>query len=96
MLLGVARRGCCIFALGSVIAAERASGEEHFRAGYQEAAAEAVRFLVEVHGYAGDGHCAQLASHLQRHCELVTKGEIILIIKTIRVPNEKEGAFWLL
>ncbi|KAL0892483.1 hypothetical protein ABMA27_015591 [Loxostege sticticalis] len=57
-------------------AAERLASEEHFRAGYQEAATEAVRFLVEVHGYgAGDGLCAQLASHLQRHCEAVTKGE---------------------
>lgn len=74
------RKRCCILALGSVVAAERLASEEHFRAGYQEAATEAVRFLVEVHGYgAGDGLCAQLASHLQRHCEAVTKGEKCLM-----------------
>ncbi|CAG9785240.1 unnamed protein product [Diatraea saccharalis] len=49
---------------------------DHFKAGYQEAAAEAVRFFVEVQGYGpGDGLCAQLATHLQRHCEVVTKAE---------------------
>ncbi|CAH2107690.1 unnamed protein product [Euphydryas editha] len=52
--------------------AER-SGDE-YRAGFQEAATEAVRFLVEVQGFGpGDGLCLQLASHLQRHCEVVTK-----------------------
>lgn len=52
--------------------AER-SGEE-YRAGFQEAVGEAVRFLVEVQGFRpGDGLCLQLAAHLQRHCEIVTK-----------------------
>ncbi|XP_028167167.1 transcription factor cwo isoform X2 [Ostrinia furnacalis] len=59
-------------------AAEQQAAEEHFRAGYQEAAAEAVRFLVEGHGYgAADGLCNQLSTHLQRHCDAVTKGESI-------------------
>ncbi|XP_037299084.1 transcription factor cwo isoform X3 [Manduca sexta] len=58
-----------------VNAAERQAGED-YRAGYQEAVAEAVRFLVEVQGYGpGDGLCVSMASHLQRHCEVVTKGE---------------------
>ncbi|KAM3961902.1 transcription factor cwo [Aphomia sociella] len=58
-------------------AAERQVGEENFRAGYQEAVAEAVRFLVDMQGYGrGDGLCVQLASHLQRHCEAVTKGDV--------------------
>ncbi|XP_060801026.1 transcription factor cwo isoform X2 [Amyelois transitella] len=58
-------------------AGERQVGAEHFRAGYHEATAEAVRFLVEVQGYGpGDGLCVQMASHLQRHCEGVTKGEL--------------------
>ncbi|XP_026751121.2 transcription factor cwo isoform X2 [Galleria mellonella] len=58
-------------------AAERQVSEENFRAGYQEAVAEAVRFLVEIQGYGrNDGLCVQLASHLQRHCEAVTKGEV--------------------
>ncbi|XP_050342637.1 transcription factor cwo isoform X2 [Nymphalis io] len=58
-----------------VNAAERQAGDD-YRAGYQEAVAEAVRFLVEVQGFGpGDGLCLQLASHLQRHCEFVTKGE---------------------
>ncbi|XP_045764922.1 transcription factor cwo isoform X1 [Maniola jurtina] len=58
-----------------VNAAERQAGEE-FRAGYQEAVAEAVRFLVEVQGFGpGDGLCVQLASHMQRHCDAVTKGD---------------------
>ncbi|CAH2991999.1 unnamed protein product [Chilo suppressalis] len=49
---------------------------EHYKAGYQEAAAEAVRFFVEVQGYGpGDGLCAQLSTHLQRHCEIITKGK---------------------
>ncbi|XP_072941136.1 uncharacterized protein [Epargyreus clarus] len=60
-----------------VNAAERQAGEEHFRAGFQEALGEAVRFLVDVHGHGpGDGLCVQLASHLQRHCEIVIKGEV--------------------
>ncbi|XP_073951294.1 transcription factor cwo isoform X2 [Choristoneura fumiferana] len=55
-------------------AAERATGDE-FRAGFQEALAEAARFL-EMQGYGpGDGFCAQLAAHLQRHVELIAKGE---------------------
>jgi hypothetical protein len=59
--------------VGSVLAAER---QDDYRMGYQEAAAEAVRFLVEVQGYGpSDGLCAQLATHLQRHSELVTKGQ---------------------
>ncbi|XP_059061404.1 transcription factor cwo [Achroia grisella] len=58
-------------------AAERQVGEENFKAGYQEAVAEAVRFLVEMQGYGrSDGLCAQLASHLQRHCDAVTRGEV--------------------
>ncbi|XP_021202686.1 transcription factor cwo isoform X2 [Bombyx mori] len=58
-----------------VNAAERTSGEE-YRAGYQEAVAEAVRFLVEVQGYGpGDGLSVSMTSHLQRHCEAITKGE---------------------
>lgn len=56
-------------------AADRVAGEE-FRAGFQEALAEAARFLVEVQGYGpADGLCVQLASHLQRHVEMITKGE---------------------
>lgn len=48
----------------------------HYRAGYREASAEALRFLVEVQGYGpGDGLCLQLASHLQRHCSMKAKGE---------------------
>nr|XP_049703157.1 transcription factor cwo isoform X1 [Helicoverpa armigera] len=63
-------------------AAERGAGEEHFRAGYQDAVAEVMRFLVEVHGYGpGDGLCVQLAAHMQRHCEAIAKGE--------PVPREK-------
>ncbi|XP_075970190.1 transcription factor cwo isoform X2 [Anticarsia gemmatalis] len=59
-------------------AAERQLGEEHFRAGYQDAVAEVLRFLVEVQGYGpGDGLCAQLAAHMQRHCDAVTKGESV-------------------
>ncbi|KAI8428740.1 hypothetical protein MSG28_007425 [Choristoneura fumiferana] len=62
------------FVLGTVLAAERATGDE-FRAGFQEALAEAARFL-EMQGYGpGDGFCAQLAAHLQRHVELIAKGE---------------------
>lgn len=35
---------------------------------------EALRFLVEVQGFGpGDGLCVQMATHLQRHCEVVTK-----------------------
>ncbi|XP_050557563.1 transcription factor cwo isoform X3 [Spodoptera frugiperda] len=57
-------------------AADRGLGEEHFRAGYQDAVAEVMRFLVEVHGYGpGDGLCVQLAAHMQRHCEALAKGE---------------------
>lgn len=53
-------------------AAERQAGEQ-FRTGYQEAVAEAVRFLVDVQGFGpGDGLCVQLAAHMQRHCEQVT------------------------
>ncbi|XP_063360845.1 transcription factor cwo isoform X3 [Cydia amplana] len=56
-------------------AADRVAGEE-FRAGFQEAVAEAARFLAEVQGYGpADGLCVQLASHLQRHVEMITKGE---------------------
>ncbi|KAF9802548.1 hypothetical protein SFRURICE_013735, partial [Spodoptera frugiperda] len=67
---------CSIFAWGSVVAADRGLGEEHFRAGYQDAVAEVMRFLVEVHGYGpGDGLCVQLAAHMQRHCEALAKGE---------------------
>lgn len=62
-----------------VIAAER-SGEE-YRAGFQEAVGEAVRFLVEVQGFRpGDGLCLQLAAHLQRHCEIVTKGTSVVLL----------------
>ncbi|CAK1553455.1 unnamed protein product [Leptosia nina] len=61
-----------------VNAAERQAGEEQFRTGYQEAVGEAVRFLVEVQGFGpADGLCVQLASHLQRHCEIITKGETL-------------------
>ncbi|KAL4704901.1 hypothetical protein ACJJTC_018518 [Scirpophaga incertulas] len=50
--------------------------EDAFRAGYQEAAAEAVRYFVEVQGYgSADGLGAHLASHLQRHCDIINKGE---------------------
>lgn len=75
MLLGVPAGRCSIFAWGSVVAADRGLGEEHFRAGYQDAVAEVMRFLVEVHGYGpGDGLCVQLAAHMQRHCEALAKG----------------------
>ncbi|XP_049865753.1 transcription factor cwo isoform X3 [Pectinophora gossypiella] len=58
-------------------AAER-QGDE-FRAGYQEAAAEAVRYLIEVQGYGpGDGLCVQLAAQLHRHCENISKGEAVM------------------
>ncbi|CAG4986947.1 unnamed protein product [Parnassius apollo] len=56
-------------------ASERQAGEEHFRAGYQEAVGEALRYLAETQGFPTDGICAQLASHLKRHCEIITKGE---------------------
>lgn len=57
------------------IATER-QGEE-YRAGYQEAVTEAVRYLAEVQGYEpGDGLSAQLAAHLHRHREHITKGKI--------------------
>ncbi|XP_063620995.1 transcription factor cwo isoform X2 [Cydia splendana] len=57
-------------------AADRVAGEE-FRAGFQEAVNEAARFLAEVQGYGpADGLCVQLASHLQRHVEMITKGEV--------------------
>ncbi|XP_068630497.1 hairy/enhancer-of-split related with YRPW motif protein [Battus philenor] len=61
-----------------VNAGERQGGEELFRAGYQEAVGEALRYLAEAHGYppTADGLCSQLATHLQRHCEHVTKGEV--------------------
>ncbi|XP_013134352.1 PREDICTED: uncharacterized protein LOC106100150 isoform X3 [Papilio polytes] len=49
------------------------AGEGHYRAGYQEAVGEALRYLSEAHGYPADGLCAQLATHLQRHCDHVTK-----------------------
>ncbi|XP_053603029.1 transcription factor cwo isoform X2 [Plodia interpunctella] len=69
-------------------AAERQVGAEHFRAGYHEAVAEAVRFLVEVQGYGpGDGLCVQMASHLQRHCEVVTKGDLPLREKPRSYPG---------
>ncbi|XP_026729723.1 transcription factor cwo isoform X3 [Trichoplusia ni] len=59
-------------------AADRQVGEEHFRAGYQDAVAEVMRFLIEVHGYGpADGLCVQLSAHMQRHCEAVAKGEPI-------------------
>ena len=75
MLLGVPAGRCSIFAWGSVVAADRGLGEENFRAGYQDAVTEVMRFLVEVHGYGpGDGLCVQLAAHMQRHCEAVAKG----------------------
>lgn len=62
--------------MGSVLAADR-QNEDAFRAGYQEAVGEAVRFLVEVKGYdPGDGHCMALTSHLQRHVEGVIKGKL--------------------
>ncbi|CAK1603838.1 unnamed protein product [Parnassius mnemosyne] len=56
-------------------ASEKQAGEERFRAGYQEAVGEALRYLAETHGFPADGICAQLASHLKRHCEIITKGE---------------------
>ncbi|XP_050680778.1 transcription factor cwo isoform X3 [Leptidea sinapis] len=53
--------------------AERQAVEDQYRAGYQEAVGEAVRFLVEVQGFGpGDGLCVQLASHLQRHSQHVS------------------------
>ncbi|VVD06094.1 unnamed protein product [Leptidea sinapis] len=56
-----------------VNAAERQAVEDQYRAGYQEAVGEAVRFLVEVQGFGpGDGLCVQLASHLQRHSQHVS------------------------
>lgn len=61
--------------VGYVLAADRQLGEDHFRAGYQDAVSEVLRFLVEVQGYGlGDGLCVQLAAHMQRHCEAVAKG----------------------
>lgn len=60
--------------MGYVLVVERQTGDD-FKAGYQEAVAEAVRFLVEVQGYGqNDGLCVSMSSHLQRHCESVTKG----------------------
>ncbi|CAH2075012.1 unnamed protein product, partial [Iphiclides podalirius] len=56
-------------------AGERQAGEDHFRAGYQEAVGETLRYLAEGQGYPADSLCAQLAAHLQRHCEVITKGE---------------------
>ncbi|XP_045520295.1 transcription factor cwo isoform X3 [Pieris brassicae] len=73
-----------------VNAAERQVVEDHFKAGYQEAVGEAVRFLVEVQGFGpADGLCVQLASHMQRHCEGVTKGEVLLREK---VPRSQGGS----
>ncbi|XP_038210373.1 transcription factor cwo isoform X3 [Zerene cesonia] len=60
-----------------VNAAERQAVED-FKAGYGDALGEAVRFLVEVQGFGpADGLCVQLAAHLQRHCDVVTKGETL-------------------
>ncbi|XP_047515729.1 transcription factor cwo isoform X2 [Pieris napi] len=73
-----------------VNAAERQVVEDHFKAGYQEAVGEAVRFLVEVQGFGpADGLCVQLASHMQRHFEGVTKGEVLLREK---VPRSQGGS----
>ncbi|XP_022129316.2 transcription factor cwo isoform X2 [Pieris rapae] len=73
-----------------VNAAERQVVEDHFKAGYQEAVGEAVRFLVEVQGFGpADGLCVQLASHMQRHCEGVTKGEVLLREK---IPRSQGGS----
>ncbi|XP_013178013.1 PREDICTED: uncharacterized protein LOC106125381 isoform X1 [Papilio xuthus] len=52
---------------------QASAGEGHYRAGYQEAVGEALRYLSEAHGYPADGLCAQLATHLQRHCDHITK-----------------------
>lgn len=63
--------------MGFVLAGDRQS-EQAFRAGYQEAVGEAVRFLVEGQGYErGDGLCVALASYLQRRFEGVANGEIV-------------------
>ncbi|CAG4936924.1 unnamed protein product [Colias eurytheme] len=60
-----------------VNAAERQAVED-FKAGYRDALGEAVRFLVEVQGFGpADGLCVQLAAHMQRHCDVVTKGETL-------------------
>ncbi|XP_023940036.2 transcription factor cwo isoform X2 [Bicyclus anynana] len=70
-----------------VNAAERQASDE-FRGGYQEAVAEAVRFLVDVQGFSpADGLCVQLATHLQRHCDGVTKGDVMLREKTRTHPG---------
>lgn len=59
-------------------AVDRQLGEDNFRAGYQDAVAEVLRYLVECQGYgSGDGLCVQLAAHMQRHCEAISKGEIL-------------------
>ncbi|CAB3228046.1 unnamed protein product [Arctia plantaginis] len=69
-------------------AADRQLGEDHFRAGYQDAVSEVLRFLVEVQGYGpGDGLCVQLAAHMQRHCEAVAKGEPVPREKTRSHPG---------
>ncbi|KAI5643758.1 helix-loop-helix DNA-binding domain-containing protein [Phthorimaea operculella] len=61
-----------------VNAAER-QGEE-FRAGFQEASSEAVRYLADVHGIQhNDGLCVQLAAHLHRHCDHIIKGEAVIV-----------------
>lgn len=75
-VLGVCGVGVSSGWVLSVIAVERLG--DGFRVGYQEAAAEAVRFLVEVQGCGpGDGLCVQLASHLHRRCENVIKGKLL-------------------
>lgn len=58
----------------TVAACERQAGEENFRAGYQEAVGEALRYLAEGQGYNAESLCTQLSAHLQRHCEIITKG----------------------
>lgn len=69
-------------------AADRHLSEDHFRAGYQDAVSEVLRFLVEVHGYEpGDGLCVQLAAHMQRHCEALAKGEPVSREKPLSHPG---------
>lgn len=66
--------------MGSVLAAERQS-EDTFRAGYQEASGEVMRFLVEVQGYGpGDGLCVALATHLQRQVDGFAKGKLMIYL----------------
>lgn len=54
---------------------------EHYRLGYHECLSETMHFLVEVEGFfAGDSLCVQLINHLQKHCDKILKGTLLIIM----------------